>query len=288
MEARPSQSMRKSQVKKRRTTDAVQGFEAFLECPVCMACPILPPIMQCPNGHVVCQACASQCTCCPTCRAEPVNIRNLLAEKMAEHHEFHCPFAPHCKFTAKYSGLPEHVDCCEFKPFACPALNPCGHKDIVMDPDLIVEHLHSLHNIPIVDASAGNEAQTATWHVVNPDEVELCKWDGIIIRACGGNFLGQFQATEEGESLGYMAWLQFIGPKCSSLGFQYDVSVSSRKRKVLFQGLPQPINMPSNYVPAVYDCLFIPRNLAHLMSESDDDTLNVKVDFNIWQSSQAD
>lgn len=40
---------------------------SLFECPVCMDY-ALPPILQCQSGHIVCSACRSKLSTCPTCR----------------------------------------------------------------------------------------------------------------------------------------------------------------------------------------------------------------------------
>ena len=40
---------------------------ALFECPVCYDY-VLPPILQCQSGHLVCSSCRSKLTLCPTCR----------------------------------------------------------------------------------------------------------------------------------------------------------------------------------------------------------------------------
>lgn len=40
---------------------------ALFECPVCFEI-VLPPIMQCQVGHLVCASCRPKLSCCPTCR----------------------------------------------------------------------------------------------------------------------------------------------------------------------------------------------------------------------------
>ena len=40
---------------------------ALFECPVCFEI-VLPPIMQCQVGHLVCSSCRPKLSCCPTCR----------------------------------------------------------------------------------------------------------------------------------------------------------------------------------------------------------------------------
>lgn len=40
---------------------------SLFECPVCFDY-VLPPIIQCQSGHLVCANCRPKLTCCPTCR----------------------------------------------------------------------------------------------------------------------------------------------------------------------------------------------------------------------------
>ena len=40
---------------------------SLFECPVCFDY-VLPPILQCQSGHLVCANCRPKLTCCPTCR----------------------------------------------------------------------------------------------------------------------------------------------------------------------------------------------------------------------------
>ena len=67
-----------------------------LECPVCSRI-ALPPIMQCRNGHLVCNLCRHKVRDCPVCREADIDVRNLFAEK-----------------AIVFLTIP-----CEFKQFGC-------------------------------------------------------------------------------------------------------------------------------------------------------------------------
>jgi len=56
-----------------------------LECPVCME-GMVPPIQLCTNGHNVC----SNVQCCPTCRSEFSEIRNVALENIARSQKYAC------------------------------------------------------------------------------------------------------------------------------------------------------------------------------------------------------
>ena len=47
---------------------------SLFECPVCFDY-VLPPILQCQSGHLVCSNCRPKLTCCPTCRG-PLGKKN--------------------------------------------------------------------------------------------------------------------------------------------------------------------------------------------------------------------
>ena len=49
------------------TTTVSADLASLFECPVCFDY-VLPPILQCQSGHLVCSNCRPKLTCCPTCR----------------------------------------------------------------------------------------------------------------------------------------------------------------------------------------------------------------------------
>lgn len=67
---------------------------ALFECPVCFDY-VLPPILQCQAGHLVCNPCRQKLSCCPTCRGPLTpSIRNLAMEKVASTLPFPCKVKP--------------------------------------------------------------------------------------------------------------------------------------------------------------------------------------------------
>lgn len=49
------------------TVPVSADLASLFECPVCFDY-VLPPIIQCQSGHLVCSNCRPKLTCCPTCR----------------------------------------------------------------------------------------------------------------------------------------------------------------------------------------------------------------------------
>lgn len=65
-------------------------LQVLFECPVCFDY-VLPPILQCQAGHLVCNQCRQKLSCCPTCRGPLTpSIRNLAMEKVASTLPFPC------------------------------------------------------------------------------------------------------------------------------------------------------------------------------------------------------
>lgn len=68
----PPQSPSQSGVPPGGNTDLASLFE----CPVCFDY-VLPPILQCQSGHLVCANCRPKLTCCPTCRGPLGKFKQL-------------------------------------------------------------------------------------------------------------------------------------------------------------------------------------------------------------------
>ena len=68
-----------------KAVEESMSLESELECPVCTEI-CLPPIYQCPEGHIICSTCRPQLDRCPVCRFQLQGlpeIRNRLLEKLA-------------------------------------------------------------------------------------------------------------------------------------------------------------------------------------------------------------
>lgn len=93
---------------------------SLFECPVCFDY-VLPPILQCQSGHLVCSNCRPKLTCCPTCRGQLGNIRNLAMEKVASNVMFPCKHSSTgCGVSLVHTEKAEHEEACEFRPYSCP------------------------------------------------------------------------------------------------------------------------------------------------------------------------
>jgi hypothetical protein len=64
-----------------------EDLAILVECPVCLGVPILKPMYQCSNGHLVCFSCQKLISdSCPSCKVSlnGVKIRSLLADKIID------------------------------------------------------------------------------------------------------------------------------------------------------------------------------------------------------------
>merc|ERR1712008_379864 len=107
------------------TTEANQELAQLFECPVCFDY-VLPPIMQCNSGHLVCQNCQPKLTHCPTCRGQAATIY------------FPCKYhTSGCHQSFLHDKKAAHEETCEFRPYHCPCPGASckwqGNLDGVMD-----------------------------------------------------------------------------------------------------------------------------------------------------------
>lgn len=89
-------------------------LELFV-CPICWE-HIIPPIFQCPNGHIICNICYYKVKLCPTCRISLKNgsrCRNM--EMVASNLLYPCCFTIEgCNKKLSFQELRNHEKCCEY------------------------------------------------------------------------------------------------------------------------------------------------------------------------------
>ncbi|XP_054720692.1 E3 ubiquitin-protein ligase SIAH1-like [Uloborus diversus] len=122
---------------------ATADLASLFECPVCFDY-VLPPILQCQNGHLVCTTCRHKLTCCPSCRGPIGNIRNLAMEKVATTVFFPCKYsAAGCKQQLMHTEKTDHEELCEFRPYSCPC--PGAQCKWFGSLDQVMPHLMHSH-----------------------------------------------------------------------------------------------------------------------------------------------
>ena len=74
------------------TAVANNDLASLFECPVCFDY-VLPPILPCQNGHLICLNCRPKLTRCLTCQGPLGSTRNLAMEKVANSVLFPCTYS---------------------------------------------------------------------------------------------------------------------------------------------------------------------------------------------------
>ena len=120
-----------------------QDLAQLFECPVCFDY-VLPPILQCQSGHLVCSTCRPKLQCCPTCRGPLGSIRNLAMEKVANTVMFPCKYnGVGCSVTLLHTEKSDHEETCEYRPYSCPC--PGASCKWQGSLDQVMPHLTQAH-----------------------------------------------------------------------------------------------------------------------------------------------
>nr|XP_015216141.1 PREDICTED: E3 ubiquitin-protein ligase SIAH2 [Lepisosteus oculatus] len=178
-----------------------QELTSLFECPVCFDY-VLPPILQCQAGHLVCNQCRQKLTCCPTCRGSlSPSIRNLAMEKVASAVLFPCKKAiahrlrtailrrqatavfngyasTGCSLTLHHSQKPEHEDVCEFRPYAC----PCPGASCKWQGSLEAVMPHLMHAHKSITTLQGEDIVFLATDINLPGAV-----DWVMMQSCFGH-----------------------------------------------------------------------------------------------------
>jgi hypothetical protein len=124
----------------------------ILECPICTQI-CLPPVLQCVNGHLVCNGCISrlaEAEVCPTCRHGGPFGRCLVADRLLALVDpiVVCPFL--CGAKLQLSERLKHETKCLLRPLSCPAHNCHATCD---DGARLFAHFRETHAHRVVDGN---------------------------------------------------------------------------------------------------------------------------------------
>ncbi|XP_073973656.1 uncharacterized protein isoform X2 [Rhodnius prolixus] len=101
-----------------RNVDVRQLVLSALECPVCFDY-VSSPMVQCYEGHLVCNKCRIRLNHCPECRGPFSTIRPRAVEKIASFLEYPCSYEG-CIHLVSPSNWIMHAKSCSFRNFVCP------------------------------------------------------------------------------------------------------------------------------------------------------------------------
>lgn len=131
------------------SADLASELVSVFECPVCLD-PVMPPIAQCVNGHLLCFPCRNKITACPLCRGRISNVRALAMEKVADKLPYPCKYSDHgCTAQPILLEKQDHEKTCDFRP--CPCVCTADACEWTGLPRDMVTHIRGAHeSLPIV------------------------------------------------------------------------------------------------------------------------------------------
>ncbi|XP_011646461.1 retinol dehydrogenase 13-like isoform X3 [Pogonomyrmex barbatus] len=197
---------------------------SLFECPVCFDY-VLPPILQCQSGHLVCTNCRPKLSCCPTCRGPLGNIRNLAMEKVASNVMFPCKYSTSgCTVSLVHTEKADHEDACEFRPYSCPCPGASckwqGSLEQVM-PHLIMSHKS-------ITTLQGEDIVFLATDINLPGAV-----DWVMMQSCfGHHFMLVLEKQEKYDGhQQFFAIVQLIGSRKQAENFAYRDRLGGPKYK---------------------------------------------------------
>ncbi|XP_003797551.1 E3 ubiquitin-protein ligase Siah1-like [Otolemur garnettii] len=252
-------------------TPSSSHLRSLFECPVCFDY-VLPPILQCQRGHLVCISCRQKLTSCPTCRGPLGSIRNLAMEKVADSLSFPCKYAPSgCRITLPPAGKADHEEVCDFRPYSCPCPGVlCPWEGSV---DAVMPHLMDQHG-----SLTALEGETAIFLAMNiNNEHGTFYW--VMMQSCFDlHFMVVLQKQENhhGEER-FCAIVQLLGTPQQAQNFTYQLEVKGDRRRLTWRATPRSIREGIETAMMSNDCLVFDTNTAQLFAENNELSITVTI-----------
>lgn len=244
---------------------------SLFECPVCFDF-VLPPIIQCANGHLVCSSCRTKITTCPTCRI-PIssNIRNLPMEKLAMTMMFPCKYSSSgCTETLMHTNKVDHEDSCEYKPYSC----PCPGSSCKWYGPLEQVMSHLMHQHKSITTLQGEDIVFLATDINLSGAV-----DWVMIQSCyNHHFMLVLEKQEKfpGHQQ-FFAVVQLIGTPKQSDNFIYRLELNGVKRRLTWEANPRSIHEGVQTAINSSDCLVFDTHIAQLFADNGNLGINVTI-----------
>ncbi|RWS25053.1 E3 ubiquitin-protein ligase SIAH1-like protein [Leptotrombidium deliense] len=261
------QQQQSSSTSRPQTSDLTSLFE----CPVCFDY-VLPPILQCQNGHLVCASCRQKITCCPTCRV-PIssNIRNLPMEKLASTMMFPCKYSSSgCNISLLHTDKPEHEDSCEFKPYSC----PCPGSSCKWYGPLEQVMPHLMHQHKSITTLQGEDIVFLATDINLSGAV-----DWVMIQSCyAHHFMLVLEKQEKYHGhQQFFAVVQLIGTPKQAENFIYRLELNGHRRRLTWEATPRSIHEGVQSAINISDCLVFDTHIAQLFADNGNLGINVTI-----------
>ncbi|CAG0885805.1 unnamed protein product [Cyprideis torosa] len=243
---------------------------SLFECPVCFDY-VLPPILQCSSGHLVCQTCRPKLTCCPTCRGALGNIRNLAMEKVASTVMFPCKYASNgCTGSLLHTEKPEHEESCEWRPYVC----PCPGASCKWQGSLEQVMAHLLHIHKSITTLQGEDIVFLATDINLPGAV-----DWVMMQSCfGHHFMLVLEKQEKIEGhQQFFAIVQLIGSRKQAENFAYRLELNGHRRRLTWEATPRSIHEGVASAINKSDCLVFDTATAQLFADNGNLGINVTI-----------
>ena len=243
---------------------------SIFECPVCFDY-VLPPILQCSSGHLVCSTCRPKLQCCPTCRGPLGSIRNLAMEKVASTIMFPCRYnSGGCAVSLPFSEKTEHEESCEFRPYTCPCPGAsCKWQGAL---DAVMPHL--MHTHKSITTLQGEDIVFLATDINLPGAV-----DWVMMQSCfGHHFMLVLEKQEKFEGhQQFFAIVQLIGTRKQSENFVYRLELNGNRRRLAWEATPRSIHEGISSAISNSDCLIFDTSMAQLFAENGNLGINVTI-----------
>ncbi|KAK6473648.1 E3 ubiquitin-protein ligase Siah2 isoform X2 [Huso huso] len=244
---------------------------ALFECPVCFDY-VLPPILQCQAGHLVCNQCRQKLSCCPTCRGPLTpSIRNLAMEKVASTLPFPCKYASAgCLLSLHHSEKPEHEEVCEFRPYTC----PCPGASCKWQGSLEAVMPHLMHAHKSITTLQGEDIVFLATDINLPGAV-----DWVMMQSCfGHHFMLVLEKQEKYEGhQQFFAIVLLIGTRKQAENFAYRLELNGNRRRLTWEATPRSIHDGVASAIMNSDCLVFDTSIAHLFADNGNLGINVTI-----------
>ncbi|KAK2848050.1 hypothetical protein Q7C36_009732 [Tachysurus vachellii] len=252
------------------TTASNSDLASLFECPVCFDY-VLPPILQCQSGHLVCSNCRPKLTCCPTCRGPLGSIRNLAMEKVANSVLFPCKYASSgCEVTLPHTDKAEHEELCEFRPYSC----PCPGASCKWQGSLDAVMPHLLHQHKSITTLQGEDIVFLATDINLPGAV-----DWVMMQSCFGfHFMLVLEKQEKYDGhQQFFAIVQLIGTRKQAENFAYRLELNGHRRRLTWEATPRSIHEGIATAIMNSDCLVFDTSIAQLFAENGNLGINVTI-----------
>nr|XP_013797763.1 PREDICTED: E3 ubiquitin-protein ligase SIAH2 [Apteryx mantelli mantelli] len=244
---------------------------SLFECPVCFDY-VLPPILQCQAGHLVCNQCRQKLSLCPTCRGSLTpSIRNLAMEKVASAVLFPCKYATTgCSLTLHHTEKPEHEDICEYRPYSC----PCPGASCKWQGSLEAVMSHLMHAHKSITTLQGEDIVFLATDINLPGAV-----DWVMMQSCfGHHFMLVLEKQEKYEGhQQFFAIVLLIGTRKQAENFAYRLELNGNRRRLTWEATPRSIHDGVAAAILNSDCLVFDTAIAHLFADNGNLGINVTI-----------